>query len=82
MAHGHKTTNLIINLDRDEWILDDLSKVLVDVGAGESCYRCVGGFTSAEICVALARLLVITRAGLLSWSRSWLQLRGARRVCR
>jgi len=31
-AHGAKTTNLIINLDHDEWILDDNSKVLVDLG--------------------------------------------------
>ena len=30
-----KTTNLIINLDRDDWILDDDSKFLVDVGFGE-----------------------------------------------
>ena len=29
-----QTTNLIINLDHDEWILDDDSKVLVDVGFG------------------------------------------------
>ena len=42
VAHGHKTTNLIINLDHDEWILDDLSKVLVDVGAGESCCQSAG----------------------------------------
>jgi len=33
VAHGHKTMNLIINLDHDEWILDDLSKTLVEVGA-------------------------------------------------
>jgi hypothetical protein len=26
--------NLIINLDHDDWILDDLSKTLVEVGAG------------------------------------------------
>jgi len=31
-AHGAKTTNLIINLDHDDWILDDNSKLLVDVG--------------------------------------------------
>ncbi|KIK63845.1 hypothetical protein GYMLUDRAFT_40928 [Collybiopsis luxurians FD-317 M1] len=31
-AHGAKTTNLIINLDRDEWILDDDSKTLADLG--------------------------------------------------
>jgi len=30
-----QTTNLIINLDRDDWILDDDSKLLVDVGFGE-----------------------------------------------
>jgi len=32
-AHGAKTTNLIINLDHDDWILDDDSKLLVDVGS-------------------------------------------------
>ncbi|KAK7472581.1 hypothetical protein VKT23_000694 [Stygiomarasmius scandens] len=31
-AHGAKTTNLIINLDHDDWILDDDSKTLADVG--------------------------------------------------
>ncbi|KIJ69542.1 hypothetical protein HYDPIDRAFT_172910 [Hydnomerulius pinastri MD-312] len=31
-AHGAKTTNLIINLDHDEWILDDDGKTLADVG--------------------------------------------------
>ncbi|KIP12384.1 hypothetical protein PHLGIDRAFT_21164 [Phlebiopsis gigantea 11061_1 CR5-6] len=31
-AHGSKTTNLIINLDHDEWILDDDSKLLADHG--------------------------------------------------
>ncbi|KAN0075243.1 Uncharacterized protein family UPF0538 [Tylopilus felleus] len=31
-AHGAKTTNLIINLDNDDWILDDDGKVLADVG--------------------------------------------------
>jgi len=31
-AHGAKTTNLIINLDHDEWILDDDSKTLADAG--------------------------------------------------
>jgi len=31
-AHGAKTTNLIINLDHDEWILDDDSQLLVDLG--------------------------------------------------
>lgn len=31
-AHGAKTTNLIINLDHTDWILDDGSKTLVEVG--------------------------------------------------
>ncbi|VDB88616.1 unnamed protein product [Peniophora sp. CBMAI 1063] len=31
-AHGAKTTNLIINLDHDEWILEDDSKILADIG--------------------------------------------------
>jgi len=31
-AHGAKTTNLIINLDHDDWILDDDSRLLVDIG--------------------------------------------------
>ncbi|KIK77118.1 hypothetical protein PAXRUDRAFT_397247 [Paxillus rubicundulus Ve08.2h10] len=31
-AHGAKTTNLIINLDHDEWILDDGRKILADAG--------------------------------------------------
>ncbi|KAI0075818.1 hypothetical protein K474DRAFT_1708710 [Panus rudis PR-1116 ss-1] len=31
-AHGAKTSNLIINLDHDEWILDDDSKILADLG--------------------------------------------------
>ncbi|KAL9936582.1 hypothetical protein V8E36_004650 [Tilletia maclaganii] len=31
-AHGSKTTNLIINLDHPEWIFDDESKTLVDLG--------------------------------------------------
>ncbi|KAF5376545.1 hypothetical protein D9757_008255 [Collybiopsis confluens] len=31
-AHGAKTTNLIINLDHDEWILDDDNKTLVEAG--------------------------------------------------
>jgi len=30
-AHGAKTTNLIINLDHDEWILDDDSKTLAEL---------------------------------------------------
>ncbi|KAI0340160.1 hypothetical protein BDW22DRAFT_1360689 [Trametopsis cervina] len=31
-AHGAKTTNLIINLDHDDWILQDDSKLLADYG--------------------------------------------------
>jgi len=31
-AHGSKTTNLIINLDHDDWILSDDSKILADLG--------------------------------------------------
>ncbi|KAF8835441.1 hypothetical protein BDN67DRAFT_1072432 [Paxillus ammoniavirescens] len=31
-AHGAKTTNLIINLDHDEWILDDGRKILAESG--------------------------------------------------
>jgi len=31
-AHGAKTTNLIINLDNDDWILDDDSKILAEIG--------------------------------------------------
>lgn len=31
-AHGAKTTNLIINLDNDDWVLDDDSKLLMDHG--------------------------------------------------
>jgi len=31
-AHGAKTSNLIINLDNDQWILDDNDKTLSDVG--------------------------------------------------
>ncbi|KAF9533334.1 hypothetical protein CPB83DRAFT_866862 [Crepidotus variabilis] len=31
-AHGSKTSNLIINLDHDDWILDDDTKLLQDVG--------------------------------------------------
>ncbi|KAG5634345.1 hypothetical protein H0H81_002331 [Sphagnurus paluster] len=30
-AHGAKTTNLIINLENDDWILDDDSKTLADL---------------------------------------------------
>jgi len=31
-AHGSKTTNLIINLDHDDWILDDNDALLADFG--------------------------------------------------
>lgn len=31
-AHGSKTTNLIINLDHEDWIMDDESAVLMDLG--------------------------------------------------
>ncbi|TRM56640.1 hypothetical protein BD626DRAFT_245197 [Schizophyllum amplum] len=31
-AHGSKTSNLIINLDHDDWILSDDSKILADLG--------------------------------------------------
>ncbi|KAI5900031.1 uncharacterized protein SCHCODRAFT_02695293 [Schizophyllum commune H4-8] len=31
-AHGSKTSNLIINLDHDEWILSDDSAILADLG--------------------------------------------------
>ncbi|EEB97185.1 hypothetical protein MPER_03546, partial [Moniliophthora perniciosa FA553] len=31
-THGAKTTNLIINLDHDEWILDDVNKSLDECG--------------------------------------------------
>ncbi|KAN0127521.1 Uncharacterized protein family UPF0538 [Lactarius tabidus] len=31
-AHGAKTTNLIINLDHDEWIFSDESKTLAESG--------------------------------------------------
>jgi len=31
-AHGAKTTNLIINLDHDDWILEDDNEVLADHG--------------------------------------------------
>lgn len=34
-AHGAKTTNLIINLDHDDWILNDDAQVLADIGFGE-----------------------------------------------
>nr|XP_031859894.1 uncharacterized protein CI109_004743 [Kwoniella shandongensis]KAA5526966.1 hypothetical protein CI109_004743 [Kwoniella shandongensis] len=32
VAHGSKTSNLIINLNHDEWILDE-NKILAEVGA-------------------------------------------------
>jgi len=31
-AHGSKTSNLIINLDHDDWILDDGTQTLADAG--------------------------------------------------
>ncbi|KAK9456601.1 hypothetical protein V1511DRAFT_494777 [Dipodascopsis uninucleata] len=31
-AHGSKTSNLIVNLTNDEWILDDSSKTLQECG--------------------------------------------------
>jgi len=31
-AHGAKTTNLIINIDHDDWILDDDSAILASLG--------------------------------------------------
>ncbi|KAK9477549.1 hypothetical protein V1514DRAFT_333601 [Lipomyces japonicus] len=31
-AHGSKTNNLIVNLNNDDWILDDHSKILYDCG--------------------------------------------------
>jgi len=31
-AHGAKTTNLIINLDNDDWILKEESGILADLG--------------------------------------------------
>ncbi|KAJ7172747.1 hypothetical protein C8R46DRAFT_948004, partial [Mycena filopes] len=31
-AHGAKTTNLIINLDHDDWILENDAQLLADVG--------------------------------------------------
>jgi len=31
-AHGSKTTNLIVNLDHDEWIIQDEDKTLADLG--------------------------------------------------
>ncbi|KAF7777452.1 hypothetical protein Agabi119p4_3524 [Agaricus bisporus var. burnettii] len=31
-AHGAKTSNLIINLDHDEWILNDDTCILADLG--------------------------------------------------
>ncbi|KJA27265.1 hypothetical protein HYPSUDRAFT_115237, partial [Hypholoma sublateritium FD-334 SS-4] len=37
-AHGAKTSNLIINLDHEEWILDNDDKTLAEVGLGESSF--------------------------------------------
>jgi Uncharacterized conserved protein (DUF2340) len=34
-AHGSKTTNLIINLDHPDWIMDDGDKTLESFGLGE-----------------------------------------------
>ncbi|KAL9714899.1 hypothetical protein Ac2012v2_001559 [Leucoagaricus gongylophorus] len=31
-AHGAKTSNLIINLDHDDWILDDDNRILAELG--------------------------------------------------
>jgi hypothetical protein len=39
VAHGHKTQNLIINLDHDDWILSDLDATLASVGCGEYEYE-------------------------------------------
>lgn len=36
-AHGSKTTNLVINLDNEEWILNDPSKFLVQCGLEHEC---------------------------------------------
>jgi len=44
VAHGHKTMNLIINLDNDEWIMDDLSATLASLGCGECLATQVAGF--------------------------------------
>jgi hypothetical protein len=38
-AHGSKTTNLIINLDHDEWILDDPEATLTSLGIGERSFQ-------------------------------------------
>ncbi|KAG8692543.1 hypothetical protein FRC08_009698 [Ceratobasidium sp. 394] len=46
-AHGAKTTNLIINLDHDEWILGDDSAVLASIGFG-ACFSCL--FTLTYVC--------------------------------
>jgi hypothetical protein len=43
VAHGHKTQNLIINLDHDEWILDDHSKTLAELGARKSHHDLTAG---------------------------------------
>jgi hypothetical protein len=36
-----QTTNLIINLDHDEWILDDDSKILAEYGIGMWLCKCI-----------------------------------------
>lgn len=36
-SYARQTTNLIINLDHDEWIIDDDDKILADLGFGEMC---------------------------------------------
>ena len=33
-AHGAKTQNLVINFDRDDWVLRDDKKTLQEVGCG------------------------------------------------
>ena len=38
-ADHDQTTNLIINLEHDDWILNDHSKSLADIGAGVSLLR-------------------------------------------
>jgi len=34
--HPCQTTNLIINMDHDEWIFDDDDRTLAELGVGES----------------------------------------------
>ena len=43
---GIQTTNLIINLDHDEWIFSDESKTLAESGFG--AYRCARLFVNAS----------------------------------